>query len=377
VRERRPDPLIVAALADKEPLRRMAAAFVLGSAVPEQRQAVRRLLSDSHPKVRFTAGRELVRAGDKLAMPALLALLEQGPPSVATQVEELLARVAGETRPPADLDAASDSSRRECRKAWESWWKDHQERTDLAKAATEERELGFTIVADLDRGRITEYGVDHKERWHVEGFRGPVDAQVLRNGHVLVAENHGSQVTERDRNGKVIWSKNLGQLASSAQRLPNGNTLIAAYNRLVEVKPDGKEVLDISRPDGIYSVRKLRNGQILMLNVAGKVFTLDPKGKEVRSFETGGITSWSSLGNLTNGHVLICSARGAVVEYDRNGRKVWEANVGAGAVSAARMANGNTVVCLSEGRKVVEVNRAGKVIRELRTEGRPWHVERR
>src|SRR5262249_12700389 len=84
VRERRPDPLIVAALADKEPLRRMAAAFVLGSAVPEQRQAVRRLLSDSHPKVRFMAGRELVRAGDKLAMPALLALLEQGPPSVAT-----------------------------------------------------------------------------------------------------------------------------------------------------------------------------------------------------------------------------------------------------------------------------------------------------
>jgi len=373
----KPDALLVAAVTAKEPLRRLAAAFVLGRAGPEQREAVRRLLNDPQPNVRFTAARELLRAGDKSAVPALLALLEQTPEPLATQSEELLVRIAGDLRPAVDLDLSSESSRRECRKAWEGWWKVNHERIDLPRAALEERELGFTVVADLDRGHIAEYGADKKERWRVEGFRGPVDVQVLRNGNVLVAENHASQVTERDRTGKIVWQKHLGQLASSAQRLPNGNTFIAAYNRIIEVQPDGKEVLDISWPQGVYSARKLRNGQMVVLTAAGKLLTLDAKGKELKSLNTGGITGWSSLAVLTNGHFLICGHRGSVVEFDRSGRKVWECNAGPGAVSAARKANGNTLICISEGRKVVEVNRAGKVVRELRTEGRPWHVERR
>src|SRR5262249_44741399 len=167
--EGKPDALLVAAATAKEPLRRLARPFAPRRAGPDQRETVRRLLNDPQLKVRFTAARELLRAGDKSAVPALLALLEQTPEPLATQSEELLLRIAGDLRPAIDLDPSSESSRRECRKAWEGWWKANHERIDLPRAALEERELGLTVVADLDRGRIAEYGADQKERWRVEG----------------------------------------------------------------------------------------------------------------------------------------------------------------------------------------------------------------
>jgi hypothetical protein len=39
--------------------------------------------------------------------------------------------------------------------------------------------------------------------------------------------------------------------------------------------------------------------------------------------------------------------------------------------------NGNTLVALMQQQKVVEVNRAGKVVWEKATSGRPFHVRRR
>src|SRR5947209_1694345 len=77
-------PALVKALADKEPLRRAAAARALG-AVPGQRPAVRRLLDDAEPRVRYEAAAALVRAGDRLAVATPVALLGEGPETLAGQ----------------------------------------------------------------------------------------------------------------------------------------------------------------------------------------------------------------------------------------------------------------------------------------------------
>ena len=83
LREGKPDPAITAALSDKHPLRRAAAAHVLGRAgSPRRRRPVTRLLSDSDPRVRFEAAAALTRSGDKSAVPVLIAQLTDAPRSM-------------------------------------------------------------------------------------------------------------------------------------------------------------------------------------------------------------------------------------------------------------------------------------------------------
>ena len=50
VKDGQPDAAPVKVLADKDALRRVAAAYVLGRAVPGQRDAVRRLFADAEPR---------------------------------------------------------------------------------------------------------------------------------------------------------------------------------------------------------------------------------------------------------------------------------------------------------------------------------------
>ncbi len=371
------DPLFVTALADPDPARRAAAVFVVGQSTdPGQRRTAARLLTDPALKVRFQAASTLFAGGDKAAVPALMALLTEGTPEIAWQVEELLCRLTDTGTPAAYLDAGSDDSRRKCRLAWETWWKTNESHFDPVRARMGPRLLGLTVIADLDRGIVREVDPGHKERWQVSGFRGPVDIQVLPNGNVLVAENHGRRVAERDRLGHLVWQKVTAALPASCQRLPNGNTLIATYNQILEVTPAGKEVLNLARPEGVYWANKQRGGQIILLTSTGKVVTLDAAGKESKSFDTGGVISWSSLDVLSNGHVLACCPPGKVVEFDGLGRRVWECAV-PNVVCARRLPNGNTLVCASEGHRVIELDRSGKEVWSQHIDGRPWHVLRR
>ena len=371
------DSLFLTALADPDPARRAAAVSVVGQSTDAgQRPAAARLLADPVLKVRFKAATTLFAAGEKSAVPALIALLTDGTPEIAWQVEELLCRLTDTGAPAANLDAGSDESRRKCRLAWESWWQTAEAHFDPARAKLGPRLLGLTVFADLDRGVVREVDPGHKERWQIGGFRGPVDVHVLPNGNILVAENHGRRVSERDRLGKLVWEKATTTLPASCQRLPNGNTLIATYNQILEVTPAGKEILVLPRPEGIYWANKQRNGQIILLTSAGKVVTLDATGKPSKSFETGGVISWSSLDVLPNGHVLACCAPGKVVEFDGLGRRVWECAV-PNVVCARRLLNGHTLVCASEAHRVIELDRSGKEVWSQQTEGRPWHVLRR
>jgi HEAT repeat protein len=365
------------AVADAEPARRAAAACVLGQAAdPAQRRLVLRLLTDPAVKVRLLAARTLLAQGEKAAMPVLIALLTEAKADIAWEVEELLCRLAGETGPEVFLDNAADDSRRLCRAAWERWWAAHEAQFDATRVQGTTRFQGLTVIADLDKGRVLEVSADHKERWQVSGFGGPVDVQVLANGHVLVAENHANRVTERDATGKIVWQKANTSLPASCQRLSNGHTFIALHKEILEVGTKGEEIFKQARPEGLFSARKLHNRHMVLLTARGKVITLDAAGKEIGSFDAGPIMTWSSLDVLSNGHCLVCGTSGRVVELDPSGKRVWECTV-ANAVCASRLSNGHTLVCDSDGHRVVEVDHEGKSVWEHRIEGRPWFVRRR
>ena len=67
----------------------------------------------------------------------------------------------------------------------------------------------------------------------------PMTAQRLQNGNTLIAEYGASRVAEWNRDGAIVWRAGGGlQNPYSAERLKNGNTLISHQSDVREI--DGK-----------------------------------------------------------------------------------------------------------------------------------------
>ncbi|HYW85180.1 MAG TPA: hypothetical protein VFB30_18095, partial [Spirochaetia bacterium] len=163
-----------------------------------------------------------------------------------------------------------------------------------------------------------------------------------------------------------------------------------------------------------WSARKLRDGRIVALSVDEKVGAADDgqgsktevvllsdRGKVLSRFALEGrVHPWVRLTVLRNGHLLVpvclfpvCDGA-KVVELTFKGEQVWECAVPKKFVKflncegtiktcamdqsvfcAARLPNGHTLLAMPDESKVVEVDRDGKVVHELKIEGRPWHIQ--
>jgi HEAT repeat protein len=386
LKDGRADAAVADAAADPGRGRRLAAAHVLGRAtVPEQRRLAHRLLADPEPVVRFRAAASLAAAGDREAVPALTALLTDGPLPLAWQAEDLLYRLAGDKPPAASAGTWDAEGRRRCRAAWDAWWKERGPDTPLARIDRQDAVLGLNVVAELDGaaraegGRVWECGPDGKPRWEF-GLNRVIDARPLPGGRLLVVQHDTGIVTERDREGKSVWEyKTVGRQAVSAQRLPNGNTLIATYNDVREVTPDGTVLYEHRLPaDGmIYNAVKLRNGNIVLVRSNNQVVEMDAAGKVLVTVPVPETAGWSSVEKLPNGRYLVAVYNvGKVVEVDAAGKVLWTATVESPG-HATRLRNGNTLVASIEGKRIVEFDPSGKEVWSAKTDGRPFHVYRR
>src|SRR6185295_3949149 len=190
-------------------------------------------------------------------------------------------------------------------------------------------------------GKTVIIGEDGKAAWEYDG--GSRDGFVLPNGNVLIA--YSDRVVEVTRDKQVIFSykrspenKEIG----TTQRLYNGNTLVTELGsrpRLLEVDPKGNIVLDVPlqpETDNAHMqtrmARQLRNGNYLVPHLlAFAVKEYSPDGKVVRVFKT----DFEELG----------------------GRKTenWP-------FTAIRLDNGNTLVSLTHGNKIVELNGRGEIV---------------
>jgi hypothetical protein len=228
-------------------------------------------------------------------------------------------------------------------------------------------------------GRIMEVDSSGKKRWEITNLRYPMDASIIGNDRILVAEFHASQVTERDFKGKILWSRQATS-PTGAQRLATGNTLITTRSQLIEVDRAGKEVWTWSPTDGmeICQAQRMRNGQTAVLDSAGKYLRLDSKGKELRSVQVGQMQGYGAGAQfLPNDHVLMpVMMENKVAEYNGSGKIVWEAHVDQ-PCSAHRLPNGNVLVALQNSQKVIEVNRSGKTVWEYKEQFQPHYASRR
>jgi hypothetical protein len=385
LRDGKINPALTAALRDKDPSRRAAAAFIHGqggSAQPELRKALHPLLTDSDARVRFHAAMPLVRSGDKTAVGPLLTVLTEGPESMAAQVEGLLYQIAGDQPPKEGALGITTAERRKCRESWTAWWMTNEVKVDLAKINLKTTLRGLNLVCECGAGKhpsgyVWEFGRDGKMRWEFDNTNTPVDVQVLPGGRVLLTEFSGSEVTERDRKGKVLWSHRFTGSGRSCQRLPNGNTFIASNTMLTEVTRGGKTVYAHTRAENIFRARKLHNGHILYVSGRGRIVEMTTAGKDVRSIAVpGGTGIWADADLLPNGRYLVgVYSANKVMELDSAGKAHLQITVQTPS-SVNRLPSGHIVVTSMDARRVVEFNAAGREVWHQTTPGRPFCVRR-
>jgi PQQ-like domain len=309
----------------------------------------------------------------------LIALLIDAPLPLSWQAEELLFRLAADGAPTVSVGSGDAEARKKCRAAWTAWWREQGPALDLSRFDDVERQLGLTVIAELDSNKVWECGLDGKPRWQLTGLLGPIDAQVLPGGRVLVAENRGQRVTERDLQGRILWQKQVPSNPICCQRLPNGNTFIATYQSVLEVTRDGKEVYSHhpAAAPFIFGAQKLRNGHIVYISAQNTLVEMEPTGKEVRRVPVTTNGNWCSVEALPGGQYLVALMwNGKVAEVDAAGKEVRAITV-PGVCSATRLPNGNPLVACMSGNRVAEYDWTGKKVREIFTAGRPFHAHRR
>ena len=381
-RDGNPDPTLVRALTDRDAIKRGAAGATLAGC-RAQLPAVRRLLHDANPSVRQRVALSLLEARDRSAVPVLIALLAELPSSDARSIEAMLMVLAGDRAPAGDLDG-NDADRRRYREAWSAWWMRRGNELDLAKIEGLNRPLGRTLVVQLDlpgtEGRVFEQDARGRTRWQIKDLQYPLDAQVLDNRRVLVAEYNTRRVSERNHKGEILWQTTLSGSPICARRLPNGNTFIASRSRVYEIDRTGAEVWTLDHSFGlIVAACPHRDGSVAVVSQMGEYQRLDRSGKILNSFRVGRIVR--SIGTqidvLPNGHVLIPFYTGnSVVEYDAEGKAVWSAQAYR-PTCAQRLPNGHTLVASRMSNVLIEVDRRGQEVACQRCDGRPICVRRR
>ena len=238
--------------------------------------------------------------------------------------------------------------------------------------------------------------VDEESRLGWESKGASRDGYVLPDGNILISQNNRAR--ELTREGNEVWTYVLSpenNELGTVVRLENGNTLVVERGvkpQLLEVAPDGTVALRIPlqpETDNAHMqtrmARKLANGNYLVPHLlAFAVKEYGPDGNVVSTIRTdlpelGGreakVWPFTAI-RLEDGNTLVTLTNGnRVVEFDAAGKVVWKLtndDVGgrfADPCGAQRLQNGNTIVCCYGQKdpakpKLLEVTRAGKVVWE-------------
>jgi hypothetical protein len=222
---------------------------------------------------------------------------------------------------------------------------------------------------------------------------GARDGYVLKNGNILVC--WGDEVREYNKKKEVILTYKKSEESmelGTAVRLSNGNTMITESGinpRIVEINKKSEITKSIPlqpETDNIHMqtrmARKLNNGNYLVPHLlAFAVKEYKPDGTVVNIFSTafeefGGkdARTWPFTAiRSKNGNTLVTLTNGnRVIEFDTNRKIIWQIdnslfdkNPLVDPCGAQRLPNGNTVIAsygAKEGIKIFEVTPEKNII---------------
>jgi outer membrane protein assembly factor BamB len=236
-----------------------------------------------------------------------------------------------------------------------------------AQLAFNAKNLGKTLVVLLDVGKIIMLDSSNNILWKIDNLQFPLDAQILPDEKVLVAEHQGNKVTERNKKGEIIWEKKIdGPLA--VQKLEDGSIFIASKSNIVFVDQKGKEISEFTPPNNepIMKANIASNGDLcLVLSTQqgnAKFVRFDKNKKPVATYDIDVRTSGGKVDILPNGNSLITEVYGnRVIEFNNEGKEVWKFECEQ-PVAAVRLPNGNTLVTSMTQMKALEIDPKGKEI---------------
>ncbi len=262
---------------------------------------------------------------------------------------------------------------------------------------------GTTLFADNHdpaRPRIVEVNMQGEVTWEydllgeLKSYTNPgEDVELLPNGNILALfPRYG--VYELTKGGQVAWKYLDPKVSHDADRLPNGNTLIAfgAFDtmgdmQVKEVNPQGEIVwswrakdsfnrapyLGISNEGWTHTnaVTRLANGNTLVsLRNFNLIAEVDPAGKVVRTIGEGLITEQHDPEVQPDGNILMMDLPlpNAAIEMAPNGTIVWRYTLldrnEYPARDADRLPNGNTLITAAD--RILEVTPDKEVVWQLR-----------
>lgn len=206
----------------------------------------------------------------------------------------------------------------------------------------------------VKRGQIV-WSYTHSGRGEIS------DAVLLPNGNILFA--HQYAITEVTADKKVVWNYDAPANTEIHTAQPFGAESVWFVQNgdpakfLVANKSTGRIerefVLPVKNPKGVHSqfrqARMTDAGTLLVAHMdLGKAVEYDLNGKTLRSVDVPGI--WS-VKPLKNGNLLATSNRGFVREINRQGEAVWEwtrtdapGYTISNLQTASRLSNGNTII---------------------------------
>ncbi|MFH1588960.1 MAG: aryl-sulfate sulfotransferase [archaeon] len=251
---------------------------------------------------------------------------------------------------------------------------------------------GTTLLPDnhnSDKPRIIEVNMLGEIIWEydlpseLKRYTNPgFDAELLPNDNILFLLP-GSGIYEINRNKEIVWSYKTTKISHDADRLPNGNTLIAfGKNDLMsdaqvkEINPKGEivwswyaksyfdteEYRDINAEGWSHTnaVLRMNNGNTL---VSPRNFNMlvevNPEGEVIKTIGKGIMNKQHDPVFLSNGNLLFANHvdPNKIMEIDQNEKIVWEFVITNQRMQpvrdANRLSNGNTLITGTT--KIIEV----------------------
>lgn len=200
---------------------------------------------------------------------------------------------------------------------------------------------------------------------------------------VLVGDYSAKALALINQKGDVEWQILLRNI-HDVSKLPNGNILYQTdWTEIVEMTPERKVVwkYDAARQNGnegkkveVHAFQRLANGNTMIVESGpARIIEVDRDGtlqKQIRLKveHPNPHTDTRLARKLENGNYLVAheGENKIVREYDGDGKVVWEFPTGTKVYSAMRLKNGNTLIGMGDGHRVIEVNQEGKTV---------WSVE--